>query len=92
MGIWDMKTTLELPDSVFRKAKVFAASEGKTMKQFFTEALEAKLAKPAADKSDVATPPWMAGFGELSDLHDETMRIQGLIEEEFEKIEPEDIS
>jgi hypothetical protein len=40
-----MKTTLELPDELFRKAKATAASSGQSLKAFFTEALQAKLAK-----------------------------------------------
>ena len=39
-----MKTTLEIPDALFRKAKATAAHEGRTMKQFVTEALAEKLA------------------------------------------------
>jgi len=32
------------------------------------------------------------GAGELAHLHKETMRIQEIIDEEFEQIEPEDRS
>ena len=39
-----MKTTLEIPDPLFRKAKATAAQQGRTMKEFFTEALVEKLA------------------------------------------------
>jgi hypothetical protein len=34
--------------------------------------------------------PWLECAGELAHLHKETMRIQKIIEEEFEQIEPED--
>jgi hypothetical protein len=33
---------------------------------------------------------WLECAGELAHLHKETMRIQKVIEEEFEQIEPED--
>ena len=33
---------------------------------------------------------WMAGFGKLRRLRKETARIQGVIDEAFEAIEPED--
>jgi hypothetical protein len=33
----------------------------------------------------------MRGFGALRHLHKETVRIQRLIDEEFETIEPEDL-
>jgi len=34
--------------------------------------------------------PWMQAAGKLRHLHDETVRIQRIIDEEFEQIEPED--
>lgn len=79
-----MKTTLEIPDPVFRKAKARAAERGIPLRQFVTEAVERQLADPTPAK------PWMKGFGGLKHLHKETMRIQRLIDDEFEKIEPED--
>lgn len=80
-----MKTTLEFPDPVFRKAKAEAAQRGIPLRQFVTEALQEKLAaaKPA-DK------PWMKGAGKLRHLHKETVKIQRLIDKEFGQIEPED--
>ena len=79
-----MKTTLEFPDLVFRKAKAEAAQRGIPLRQFVTEAVQEKLAaaKPA-DK------PWMKGAGKLRHLHKETVRIQRIIDKEFGQIEPE---
>ena len=37
-------------------------------------------------------PPWMAGFGALSDLSDENRRILDAIEEEFEQLPAEDLA
>jgi hypothetical protein len=34
--------------------------------------------------------PWLECAGELAHLHDETVRIQAPIDEEFEQIDPED--
>lgn len=81
-----MKTTLEMPDAVLRKAKAKAAERGIPLRQFVTEAVEEKLAlsKESVEK------PWMRCFGELRHLHKETMKINKIIEEEFEQIEPED--
>ena len=88
-----MKTTIELPESVFRQAKVLSAGRGMTLKQFFTEALEEKLRRCAAEGADRdAEPPWMAGFGALSDLSNENRLILAAIEEEFETLAPEDIA
>ena len=81
-----MKTTLEIPDPIFRKAKVKAAERGIPLRQFVTEAVEEKLAAaPASHKK-----PWMKFAGGLRHLHNETVRINKLIKEEFEQIEPED--
>ena len=82
-----MKTTLEIPDPVFRKAKAKAAERGIPLRQFVTEAVEEKLdrATPKPDK------PWMKMVGGLKHLHEENIRIKRLIEEEFEKIAPEDM-
>ena len=84
-----MKTTIELPEPVFRQAKVLSASRGMTLKQLFTEALEEKLRRCNAAASGRGTdPPWTAGFGELSDLADENCAILDRIEGEFESLAP----
>jgi hypothetical protein len=84
-----MKTTIEIPDPLFRKAKSTAAERGQTLKEFVGEALQEKLAANAS-RVPVGEPAWMQGFGKLRRLHKETMRIQTRIEEAFEVIEPED--
>ena len=88
-----MKTTIELPEVTFRQAKVLSAARGMTLNQFFTEALEEKLRRCAAEGANRDTkPPWMAGFGALSDLSNENRLILATIEEEFETLAPEDIA
>jgi hypothetical protein len=42
-----MKTTLEMPDKLFRRAKATAAQRGQSLKQLVTAALERELAGPA---------------------------------------------
>ncbi len=81
-----MKTTLEIPDPVFRRAKARAAERGIPLRQFVTEAVEEKLlAKPAAGNR-----PWISLAGKLRHLRKESARINRLIEKEFERIEPEE--
>ena len=88
-----MKTTIELPDATFRQAKAVAASRGITLKQFFTDALDDKLRHYGVGDDDAAQQaPWMAGFGELSDLASENRRIAAVIADEFETLEPGDIA
>ena len=88
-----MKTTIDLPDETLRAAKIVAAGRGVTLRQWFTEALEEKLRSSAADPcvAEREVPPWMAGFGALSDLASENRRVLATIEAEFERIEPEEI-
>lgn len=81
-----MKTTLEIPDPIFRKAKSVAAQRGIALRAFVTEAVEEKLAT-ASRKID---KPWARLAGGLKHLHKETVRINGIVKSEFETIEPED--
>lgn len=88
-----MKTTIELPDVIFRQAKTVAAARGITLKRFFTEALVEQLRNQTNDiRGREADPPWMAGFGQLAELSDETRRVLNVIEEEFERLSAEDLS
>ena len=77
-----MKTTLEIPDAVLRRAKSVAAQRGIPLRKFVTEAVKDKLT--SADRA--ADTPWMQGFGKLRYLRKETARINRLIEEEFEQL------
>ncbi len=80
-----MKTTLEIPDATFRRAKSKAAEQGKPLRQFVTEAVEEKLkATPARGQK-----PWMKHVGKLKHLRKETKRINRLIELAFEEIDGE---
>jgi hypothetical protein len=80
-----MKTTLEIPDALFRKAKSTAAQKGISLRQLVTNALAEKL-----QDMDGRDRPWMKGFGALRSLRSETERINRIIEEEFKQINPED--
>ena len=84
-----MKTTVEIPDSLFRRAKSRAAERGQTLKELVTEALQEKLAA-GTGKAVSAEPEWMQGFGKLRRLRKETRRIQARVDKVFEVIEPED--
>jgi hypothetical protein len=80
-----MKTTLEIPDRLFRRAKSEAAERGIPLRQFVTEAIEAKL----NPKGATGKKPWLRHMGKkLRRLHKETVRINRLIEQDSEKIDP----
>jgi hypothetical protein len=79
-----MKTTLELPDELFRSAKAQAAQEGISLKAYITAALREKL-RQASECSGQRL--WMKHFGSLAHLRKETRRIERIIEQEFETID-----
>jgi hypothetical protein len=83
-----VKTTLEIPDQIFRRAKASAGALGIPLREFITQAVKEKL----SNRGKPGSKPWMECAGSLAHLHDESMRIQGIIEEEFEQIEPEDMA
>jgi hypothetical protein len=86
MGV--MKTTVEIPDSLFRQAKATAAQQGTSLKDFLTEAVREQLRRKAALPSP--NKPWMRAFGGLRDLHRESKRLERVIQREFERIDEEE--
>ena len=80
-----MKTTLEMPDALFRRAKSAAAERGIPFRQLVSEALAEKLAPGGGGRT-----PWMTSFGKLKSLRRETARIDRAIISEFDQVEPED--
>ncbi len=78
-----MKTTLEIPDFLFRRAKAVAAERGIPLRQLVTEAVHEKLQTTSQEK------PWMKHLGKLKHLHRERKQIEKRVEEAFEQIDPE---
>jgi len=73
-----MKTTtitVDIPDHVLEMAKEASEVQEIPFDHFVSQALIVKSAPP--DK------PWVAASGQLSHLHEETMEIMDLIDEEF---------
>ena len=80
-----MKTTVEVPDKLYRQIKSRAAAEGQTVKAFFLEALQDKLAK-VSNASGQKTG-WRAVFGKAK--KEDMDELQRVIDEEFSKVDPE---
>lgn len=80
-----MKTTLEIPDAVFRRAKSLAAGRGVPLREFVTEAVKDKLAA----NTKTGDRPWVALMGKLKHLRQETERINHAIDKSSESIDPE---
>lgn len=86
-----MKTTLEIPDATFRKAKSEAAAKGVPFREFVTQAIEEKLRQKRPRTS--GEPEWMhlgGAFAKTPAQRRETRRIQEIIDREFEVIDPEE--
>ena len=82
-----MKTTIELPDELFRRAKATAASRGMSLKELFTQAVEERLHHGG---SRPVEPTWNDLAGELAPLRRETRRVQQRIDEEFGQVDEDD--
>jgi hypothetical protein len=52
-----MRTTVELPDPLFRVAKALAAEKGISLKDFFTEALKKAVNNPKTHGKRMERPP-----------------------------------
>ncbi|MGA6981372.1 MAG: hypothetical protein WBZ11_07475 [Candidatus Sulfotelmatobacter sp.] len=80
-----MKTTLEIPDFLFRRAKSVAAERGIPLRQFVTEAVQEKLRITPEEK------PWTKHLGKLKHLRNDKDRkqIEERVAEAFEQIDRE---
>jgi hypothetical protein len=81
-----MKTTLEIPDAIFHRAKARAAEQRVPLREFISEAVAEKLRA----KSPLRGSARLKLAGSLRHLRKETARITRLMELEFERIEPEE--
>lgn len=80
-----MKTTLEIPDDLFRRTKAEAALRGESLKDFVTEALQAHLERPAG-----GAPPrgWRSVFGQAR--REEVEPVDAVVAAEFESVDPDE--
>ncbi|MCK5198810.1 MAG: hypothetical protein KAR21_10685 [Spirochaetales bacterium] len=82
-----MKTTFELPDNLFRQAKVYAAIHSLSLKELFRQAISEKL---AGTEKDLPQKPWMEFYGKGKNLKGELERLDDIVESEFETINYEE--
>jgi hypothetical protein len=78
-----MKTAIEIPDALFRRAKSAAAGQGIPLRDLVSDALVEKLLAPGRHDK-----PWMKSFGKIRRLHRETATVNRIIEEEFSRVDP----
>lgn len=60
-----MKTTIDLPDEVLRKAKVFAAEHRTTLRELVMRGLELATETPAADEQKARKAALRGLLGEM---------------------------
>lgn len=78
-----MKTTIEIPDALLRRAKAAAAGDGMTLEELVRDALERRLRV----RRDAGKPAWRKLSGGLTALKGETRRLGAVIERELEKLD-----
>ena len=89
MGIWHHENDFGNP----RPAVPESESDRRRSRTIAQGACHRGIAREAFARHGgaIATEPeWMQGFGQLRRLSKETARVQSVIDEEFEEIEPED--
>ena len=84
-----MRTTIELPDALFREVKATAAQQGMLLKDYVTQALQDKL----AGRSSRTEKPWMKFAGIAAhdpEMQAELKRIEQIVEDNFAQVEEEE--
>lgn len=79
-----VKTTIEIPDELFKKAKATAALEGESLRELICDALEVRLAsrpEPRVDRQGWRT---VFGLAEKSAV----AKVDRLIAADVERIDP----
>ena len=79
-----MKTTIEIPDELFKKAKATAALRGESLRQLICDAIETHLASVSPPRSDRSG--WRSVFG-LADPKT-VAEIDQFIDADLERIDP----
>lgn len=83
----DVKTTLEIPDPLFRRAKALAARQGISLKDLVNDAITRRL---ESANGPPVRPAWKDLFGELRALRSETARVMARVEADSEVIDEDE--
>jgi len=85
-----VKTTIDLPDELFREVKATAARRGIALRELVRQALVEKLSQQEALYQVRDVPRWPVPPLDPPLSHAEAGLIDKAIENAFEQIEPED--
>lgn len=78
-----MKTTLEIPDDLYRRTKATAALRGESLKDFVTDALKSHLERHV--REDSTQRGWRAVFGKAR--REDVEAVDAITAAEFERID-----
>lgn len=81
-----MKTTVEIPDDLFRASKADAALHGESLKQFMADALNAYLT--TRQNAAPLRRGWRSVFGKARPA--EIQEVDEIVAQEFGQVDPED--
>jgi hypothetical protein len=84
----NMRTTIDLPDDLFRRCKIAAARRGVTLKTLFAEALAGHLERQG--DAPTAASGWRAVFGLAS--ADDVAEVDAAIARDLRRTDHEDWS
>ena len=85
-----MKTTLDIPDALFRRVKARAAMQGQSMKVFVVDALRARMRPSSEEIPETGQPAWRRVYGALKREREAVRQVQAVIDREFETVSPDD--
>lgn len=81
-----MKTTLDIPDPMYRQIKARAALQGQTVRAFFLDAIQEKLQRTRGKTKEQAG--WRSVFGKA--IPEDVDEVQRIIDDEFSRIDEEE--
>jgi len=79
-----MKTTIEIPDDLFKRAKATAALQGESLRTLICDAIETHLTSVSPPRTDRSG--WRSVFG-LADPKS-LAKVDAFIEAELERVNP----
>jgi hypothetical protein len=82
-----VKTTVEIPDELFRRAKAEAALRGESLKTFIQDALAERLRRAGA-QPPAPEPGWRRAFGRAE--AEDVAEVDALVERDLETVEFEE--
>lgn len=81
-----MKTTLEIPDDLFKRTKATAAMRGESLKDFVTEAIQERLERQSS--AGPSQRGWRSVFGQAR--REEVESVDAVVAKEFEQVNPDE--